>query len=388
VVGRVGMMTAMTDHRGDGPPNGPPADRGPQGRAAPGRAAPGPAAPGDPDALAPAARHAVEAFVAHLRDERGLSGHTVVAYRRDLTQFLQYAGRAGVADPGRVEPLLLRRFLALQRTRGLAPASIARKAAALRAGFRFLARRGLVAEDPAAGLGVPRGPKRLPVVLKPRQVDRLLAEPDPTDPVGLRDRAILELLYATGIRVGELCGLRLGDVDLAADTVLVLGKGAKQRVVPFGEPARDALLDYLANGRAAMLPGADESPSSSRAGAASQSRQPSSPSRRDRAAGPRAGGRDGGDDREALFFNRRRRPMTQRDVRGMLERYRVAAGAPAGTSPHTLRHSYATHLLEGGADLRAVQELLGHVALTTTQTYTHVSNERLRRVYEQAHPRA
>jgi tyrosine recombinase XerC len=345
------MMTTMTDHRGEHPSTGPPAPRDPEVTAA----------DGDPDGLAPAARHAVEAFVAHLRDERGLSGHTVEAYRRDLTQFLQFAGRAGVTDPGRVEPLLLRRFLALQRTRGLAAASIARKAAALRAGFRFLARRGLVPDDPAAGLGAPRGPKRLPVVLKQRQVDRLLAEPQPVDPIGLRDRAILELLYATGIRVGELCGLRLGDVDLAADTVLVLGKGAKQRMVPFGEPARDALLDYLANGRAAMLPGADQPPPSTRSS---------------------------GGDRDALFFNRRRRPMTQRDVRGMLERYRVAAGAPAGTSPHTLRHSYATHLLEGGADLRAVQELLGHVALTTTQTYTHVSNERLRRVYEQAHPRA
>src|SRR5829696_6735389 len=335
-VGRVGMMAAMTDNLGEG----------------------------DPDGLAPAARHALEAFVAHLRDERGLSGNTVAAYRRDLIQFLQFAGRVGVTDPAQVEPLL-RRFLALQRTRGLAAASIARKAAALRSGFRFLARRGLVDDDPAAGLGVPRGPKRLPVVLKPRQVDRLLAGPDPVDPVGLRDRAILELLYATGIRVGELCGLRLGDVDLAADTVLVLGKGAKQRIVPFGEPARAALLEYLINGRVAMLPGTDRPASSNPA------------SERDDTA-----------DREALFFNRRRRPMTQRDVRAMLERYRAAAGAPVGTSPHTLRHSYATHLLEGGADLRAVQELLGHVALTTTQTYTHVSNERLRRVYEQAHPRA
>jgi integrase/recombinase XerC len=306
------------------------------------------------DDLAPLARHAVAVFVAHLRDERGLSPHTVAAYQRDATQFLAFAARAGVTDPAAVEPLLLRRFLALQRTRGLAASSIARKGAALRALFRFLARRGLVAEDPAAGLGVPRGPRRLPVVLKVRQVDELLAGPRPVDPVGLRDRAVLELLYATGVRVGELCGLRLGDVDLAADTVRVLGKGAKQRVVPFGEPARAALLDYLARGRSAMLP--------------------------ERAAA-RADG-------EALFFNRRRRPMTQRDVRGMLERYRAAAGAPAGTSPHTLRHSFATHLLEGGADLRAVQELLGHVALTTTQTYTHVSNERLRRVYEQAHPRA
>ena len=321
------------------------------------------------DDLAPLARHAVAVFVAHLRDERGLSLHTVAAYRRDATQFLRFAGRAGVTDPAAVEPLLLRRFLALQRTRGLAAASIARKGAALRALFRFLARRGLVAEDPAAGLGVPRGPRRLPVVLKARQVDRLLAGPRPVDPVGLRDRAVLELLYATGIRVGELCGLRLDDVDLAADTVRVLGKGAKQRVVPFGEPARAALLAYLAGGRSAMLP--------EQAAARLASRSARQVPEREAPAG-----------REALFFNRRRRPMTQRDVRGMLERYRVAAGAPAGTSPHTLRHSFATHLLEGGADLRAVQELLGHVALTTTQTYTHVSNERLRRVYEQAHPRA
>ena len=217
----------------------------------------------------------------------------MTAYRRDMTQFLQFAGRAGVNDPAQVEPLLLRRFLALQRTRGLAAASIARKAAALRTGFRFLARRGLVPDNPAAGLGVPRGPKRLPVVLKPRQVDRLLAGPDPVDPVGLRDRAVLELLYATGIRVGELCGLGLGDVDLAADTVLVLGKGAKQRIVPFGEPARAALLDYLVNGRVAMLPGTDRPATSTAA------------SKRDATA-----------DREALFFNRRGRPMTQRDVAG------------------------------------------------------------------------
>jgi site-specific recombinase XerD len=306
----------------------------------------------EPEELAPRVRHAVDAFVAHLRDERGLSPNTVAAYERDVTQFFRFAARAGVDDAGQVDPMLLRRFLALLRTRGLAAASLGRKAAALRTCFKYLARRGLVAANPAADLGTPRGPRRLPVVLKQRQVAELLARPEAVDAVGLRDRAILELLYATGMRVGELCGLRLPDVDLGDDSVRVTGKGGKQRVLPFGAPARVALLRYLSEGRSAMVP---------RQGDVST--------------------------REALFYNRRSKPMTPRDVRGMLERYRVGI-APEGTSPHTLRHSFATHLLEGGADLRSVQEFLGHVALTTTQAYTHVSNERLRRVYEQAHPRA
>jgi integrase/recombinase XerC len=293
----------------------------------------------------------VETFVTHLRDERGLAANTVEAYERDVAQFFRFAARGNVVDPAQVDPMLLRRFLAQLTTRGLAASSIARKAAALRACFRLLGRRGLIDANPAAGLGSPRGPRRLPVVLKQRQVEALLARPHPVDPVGLRDLAILELLYATGMRVGELCSLRLDDVDLAADVVRVHGKGGKERIVPFGEPAREALLRYLVEGRRPMLPAT-------------------------------------GGARQALFLNRRARPMTPRDVRGMLQRYRVGSGVPTGTSPHTLRHSFATHLLEGGADLRSVQELLGHVALTTTQTYTHVSNERLRRVYEQAHPRA
>ncbi len=311
--------------------------------------------------LPPLLRHAADLFVAHLRDERGLSANTVAAYERDVAQFFEFAARGRVAAPDQVEPLLLRRFLAQLHTRGLAASSLARKAAALRACFRYLTRRGLVQANPAAALGTPRGPQRLPAVLKQRQVNQLLAGPQPVDPVGLRDRAVLELLYATGIRVGELCGLRLHSIDLAAGSVRVLGKGAKERIVPFGEPARVALVDYLTRGRPAMKPDVAAAIPASETG---------------NGLG------------EALFFNRRRRPMTPRDVRGMLERYRAAAGVPQGTSPHTLRHSFATHLLEGGADLRAVQELLGHVALTTTQTYTHVSNERLRKVYEQAHPRA
>jgi len=317
--------------------------------------------------LPPLSRHAVDTFVAHLRDERGLSGNTVAAYERDTVQFFRFAGRGGVTDPAAVDALLLRRFLAQLKTRGLAGASIARKAAALRACFRLLVRRGLVPSNPAADLGAPRGARRLPVVLKQRQVEALLARPEALGPVGLRDRAILELLYSTGMRVGELCGLELDDVNLQSDLARVRGKGGKERLLPVGEPACLALRAYLEHGRAAMAPqiGPRRSP-----------RRGSDPP-----------GRDGPGER-ALFFNRRRRPMSPRDVRGMIERYRTGLGLPAETSPHTLRHTYATHLLEGGADLRSVQELLGHVALTTTQTYTHVSNERLRRVYEQAHPRA
>jgi integrase/recombinase XerC len=306
-----------------------------------------------------AARHAIGTFVAHVRDERGLSRHTVEAYERDVTQFFTFAARAGQGDPEAVDRRLLRRFLASLRTRGMTGTTLRRKAAALRTCFRYLERRGLVSIDPAADLGAPKVERRLPVVLKQRQVERLLDSAGADDdPAGLRDLAVIELLYATGMRVGELCGLRLADLDLATATVRVMGKGAKERVLPFGEPAATALAAWLRDGRPAMAPGGDRS-------------APGSTS-----------------SQEPLFFNRRARPLTQRDARGLLARHRTAAGVPTGTSPHTLRHSFATHLLEGGADLRAVQELLGHAALTTTQTYTHVSKERLRRVYEQAHPRA
>jgi site-specific recombinase XerD len=326
--------------------------------------------------LAPLAGHAVEVFLAHLRDERGLAANTVAAYERDVVQFFRFAGRARVLDPAAVDALLLRRFLAQLRTRGLAASSVARKAAALRACFRLLVRRGLVPSNPAADLGAPRGPRRLPVVLKQRQVEALLARPEAVDPIGLRDRAILELLYATGMRVGELCGLTLDDVDLRAEVARVHGKGGKERLVPFGEPASEALRAYLADGRAAMLPNARDH------------RRPDPAQGTSAAIRPGARDRSSAHAERALFFNRRHRPMTPRDIRGMIQRYRAGLGVPAETSPHTLRHSFATHLLEGGADLRSVQELLGHVALTTTQTYTHLSNERLRRVYEDAHPRA
>ena len=307
-----------------------------------------------------AAAQAIEIFVASLRDERGLSRHTVEAYERDVTQFFTFAARAHRGDPREIDHRLLRQFLAQLRTRGMAATTLRRKAAALRTCFRYLQRRQLITDDPAAELGSPKAERRLPNVLKEGEVAALLgAAGGADDPVTLRDRAILELLYATGIRVGELCGLHLRDISLDAGTIRVLGKGARERVVPFGAPARDALISYLDAGRPHMLPS--------------------------------AAGKDGGahpDTDGVVFFNRRARPLTPRDVRGLVTKYRITTGAPRGTSPHTLRHSFATHLLEGGADLRAVQELLGHAVLTTTQTYTHVSKERLRRVYEQSHPRA
>lgn len=299
--------------------------------------------------LSPRAAEAVSVCVAHLRDERNLSVHTVAAYRRDLSQFLAFAGQQGCGDPGAVTPELIRRFLAREREAARAPATMARKAAVLRTCFRYLHHRGLVEVDPTAALGTPRVPRRLPVVLKEPQATALLAAPRGAEPRALRDRAILEVLYATGMRVGELCSLRLGDIDLVTDQVRVVGKGARERVIPFGVPAHQALVAWLRSGRAKLL---------------------------------RKGAHD------VVFVNTQGSALTTRSVRLLLDGYARSLGLPVGTSPHTLRHSAATHLLDHGADVRVVQELLGHVALTSTQLYTHLTKERLRSAYDQAHPRA
>jgi len=212
-------------------------------------------------------------------------------------------------------------------------------------------RRGLIEADPAALLAHPAGASRLPSVLKASEAEALATAPPPTDAVGLRDRAALELLYGSGIRVAELCALDLGDVDLDRRRLRVLGKGGKERVVPIGDYAAEALETYLERGRQALLPPA-QAPT------------------------------------EAIFLNRRRRRMTPRDARAMVERYARATMQGRTVSPHTLRHSFATHLLEGGADIRSVQELLGHASLATTQRYTHVSRGRLFDAYRRSHPRA
>lgn len=282
----------------------------------------------------------------------GAAPNTRAAYASDVEQFVAWAERAGIHSPGEVQRLTLRRYLAYLSTRRFARRTIARKAAALRRYFDWARRRGLIVTDPARRLSAPKGDARLPRVLKGPELETLLEgeTPDP-DPVIRRDRAVVELLYGSGLRVSELCGLRAADLDLRRAEVTVWGKGAKQRKLPLSEPSVEAVRRWLAaGGRAAMTTAT--SPSGA------------SPS-------------------EALFLNRRGRPLTPRDVRRILDRR-----SPTPTHPHALRHTYATHLLDGGADLRVVQELLGHADLATTQIYTHVSKERLRSVYEASHPRA
>ena len=288
-----------------------------------------------------------------------LSANTLAAYRSDLDGFVAWAGRAGVEDPAAVDRVLLRRYLAHLTTRRYAPRSIARKAAALRRYFGWLRRVGVIPIDPARTLRAPGGEGRLPRVLTGSELEVLLDVPPlriEDDPVErrLRDDAVLEVLYGCGLRVGELCGLDLPDVALRTRTLTVWGKGGKQRQVPLGGPAADALESWLRRGRPAFLSAAA--------------------SDRGRAAAP---------EEAAVFLNQRRQRLTPRDVRRILDR---RAAAP--THPHALRHSYATHLLDGGADLRVVQELLGHTDVATTQIYTHVSKERLKQVYGQTHPRA
>ncbi len=301
-------------------------------------------------ALPSALDDALEGFIEHVRDERGRSAHTVRAYRGDVTDLLAYCSDRSVVEPGQITLAHLRGWLALQSANGLARATLARRAAAARAFTAWCQRRGLTSIDVGDRLASPQIARTLPTILDAAEatalMDHAAVAADDGDPVAIRDRSIVELLYATGVRVAEVCSADTGSVDRHRNTIRVLGKGGKERTVPFGGPAAQALAAWLAV-REELT---------------------------DQVSGP-------------LYVGVRGGRIDPRTVRTVVHRLSAAAGGPE-VAPHGLRHTAATHVLEGGADLRTVQELLGHATLSTTQRYTHVSVERLRSEFVLAHPRA
>jgi integrase/recombinase XerC len=314
-------------------------------------------------------REHVSAFLEHLTLNEGASDHTVRAYESDLAQFLSflstYLGRRRpelrLSD---FDHLNIRAFLGDLHKRGNSRASAARKLAAIRALGRYLRREGLMEGDPAALVGTPKREQRLPAHLGEAEMSRLLEMPDPSRPLGRRDRAILELFYASGLRLSELVGLDLEDVNLSSRVVRVLGKGRKERIVPFNRTTEAAVRAWLKDWEALWGPGTRGSALGNRA----------SPGKK-RPAQP-------------LFLNYQGRRLSTRSVDRLVRKYVAGCSTRFGISPHALRHSFATHLLQRGADLRAIQELLGHARLSTTQRYTHVNAAQLLDAYKKAHPKA
>lgn len=290
----------------------------------------------------------LDLFLNFMVVEKGLSNNTLDAYGRDLAEYLAFLSRSGVACPDHIGPSLVVAFLAVLKERGLSPRSRARKLVSLRMFHRFLLTEGLAATNPAALVEAPKSLNKLPQTLSPSEVERLLGAPDGATCYDLRDRAMLEILYATGLRVSELVGLTLQDLQLDAGYLTTMGKRSKQRVVPLGDAARDAVLDYLQHGRYEFCG-------------------------------------EGGCG--FLFLNRSGNGLTRQGFWKMMKRRALEAGILKNITPHTLRHSFATHLLDNGADLRAVQAMLGHADISTTQIYTHVSRERLKNIHQQHHPR-
>jgi integrase/recombinase XerC len=298
----------------------------------------------------------IERYLEHLRDERALSPHTLRAYGSDLERFLDFLAfeflsrRVDEVAPGDVDALAVRSFLAFLSREGVGRTTQARALSTVRGLLKFACREGLITENPAASVRTPKQPRKLPRHLRPGEVENLIEAADGAEPLELRDRAILELLYASGLRVGELVSLDWRDLDVEGRFLRVVGKGGKERMVPFGRLAAEALGQWL------------------------------------RAWDEIRAGRT--DDGEPVFLNNKGGRLTDRSVRRILDRYTRDAAVAAGIHPHTLRHTFATHLLEGGADLRSIQELLGHSSLSTTQKYTHLDIERLLSLYRQSHPRA
>jgi len=290
-------------------------------------------------------------FLNYLTYERNVSPNTVSAYRDDLESFISFLcsdyftlGRDQL-DFRKVDNLAIRAYLAHLGRRKLSRSSMARHLSALRTFFRHLMREGAVDANPARSVATPKREKPLPSVMQPSDIALLLEQPDITTPLGIRDRAFLELLYASGLRISELVGIDIGDIELRARLVKVRGKGSKERIVPFGSKSEEAIRAYLPVRHAPA-------------------------------------------EEEALFVNYRGERITARSVRRLFDKYVRGAALRAGISPHTMRHSFATHLLNAGADLRGIQELLGHASLSTTQKYTHLNDWELLKVYRKAHPRA
>lgn len=289
---------------------------------------------------------ALDEFIHQLRVEKGLAENTILAYNRDLITFYDFLKLRGISF-SQVNQEDLVSFMGEKRTL-LSPKSLARCLVSIRMFYRFLASEGKVETNPARLLGIPKMYQHLPNVLSRDEVVALLLQPNTETLVGKRDGAILELLYATGLRVTELIGLKLSNINLEVGCIRTIGKGSKERIIPMGSKAMASLKDYLANGRPSLL------------------RQGSFPN---------------------IFLNSRGKPMSRQGLWKIIKNYALKAGITRSVTPHTVRHSFATHLLEGGADLRSVQIMLGHSDISTTQIYTHVARERLKEIHEKYHPR-
>lgn len=291
----------------------------------------------------------INEFINYLSVERGLAMNTLESYGRDLRQYSQYLEQEEESDLGSVSRSTIVSYLLHLQTQGKATATIARRLAALKAFYQFLVREKLIKSDPTANLESPKLEKRLPKVLTVGEVERLLGEPDLSQPSGVRDRAMLELLYATGIRVSELVSLGVADVNLEMGYIKCSGKGSKERIVPLGTLAIQSCREYLSAARHKLVKDREET---------------------------------------ALFVNHHGHRLTRQGFWKIVKKYADDAKIEKEITPHTLRHSFATHLLENGADLRSVQEMLGHADISTTQIYTHVTKGRLKEVYARTHPRA
>lgn len=289
----------------------------------------------------------LDLFINYLIVEKGLSNNTIDAYSRDILGFINHLTEMKVSDPGAVAPLDIVKYIGKLRDSGISPRSSARKLTTIRMFYRFLNSEGYIKTNPTLLVELPKGISRLPKAISIEMVDMLLSAPDTETPLGLRDKAMLELLYATGLRVSELVSLKVGDVNLDVGYLMAFGKGSKERVVPIGESAQAWLKNFISDGRHRLY-----------------KRQS-----------------------EYLFINRSGKRLSRQGFWKIIKTYAMKANMAVSITPHTLRHSFATHLLERGADLRSVQMMLGHADISTTQIYTHVTTERLKEIHKKHHPR-